>query len=71
MERRQREPQEADITISGIQLNTAQSMTVRVAVTSMLMRMDDDESRAELGEIGDLYRARLVEVQGLIAKTCR
>lgn len=47
---------EADIMINGVTLTHAQSMAVRVAVTSFLM--DLPERLADLGPIGPLYQAR-------------
>lgn len=57
---------EADIVINGVTLTHAQSMSVRVAVTGMLIELADPEHMDNLGQIGPLYRARLVEVQDLI-----
>jgi hypothetical protein len=66
---------EADIVINGVRLTFAQSMSVRVAVSSFLMELASDErdpdlggqTRMEaLGPIGPLYQARLSEVQDII-----
>ncbi len=65
------EPREADITISGVVLSEAQSMTVRVAVSSMQMQLGDPEFSAALGKVADAYRARLGEVLALIMRTAR
>lgn len=57
---------EADIVINSVRLTFAQSMALRVAVTSFLVDLDDPERMADLGEIGPLYQARLGEVQDII-----
>ncbi len=57
---------EAKITIGSVELNNAQSMAVRVAVSSMLMELQDQEHRKALGDIAELYEARLQEVQTII-----
>lgn len=57
---------EADITINGKPLNFAQSMVVRVAVSSFLMELDDPDYRKGLGPVADGYEARLQEVQAMI-----
>ena len=57
---------EAQIVINGVQLNSAQSMVVRVAVSSMLTELQDPDYRKSLGEIAAGYEARLTEVQTLI-----
>lgn len=57
---------EADIVINGVRLTFAQSMAVRVAVTSFLVDLDEPERMADLGDVGPLYRARLGEVQDII-----
>lgn len=55
---------EADIVINGVTLTHAQSMAVRVAVTSFLVDLPD--RLVDLGPIGPLYQARLGEVQDII-----
>lgn len=62
---------EANIRVSGEDLNFGQSMAVRVAVSSFLMSMSDPETRANLGVIADGYHDRLKEVEGLIFKAFR
>jgi len=57
---------EAKITIAGTELNSAQSMVVRVTVSSMLTELADPAFRRELGEIAELYQKCLGEVQRLI-----
>lgn len=64
-----REWREADITISGVQLNFAQSMTVRVAVANMLLELQDPNHREALGAVAEGYGARLLEVQSLILRS--
>jgi hypothetical protein len=59
---------EATITINGVELNSAQSMAIRVAVAGMLTELAEPAHRQKLGEIGPLYQARLGEVQELILK---
>lgn len=53
---------EADVMVNGIELNFAQSMTLRVALSSFLMCCN----AVELGEIGPLYAARCREILELI-----
>lgn len=55
---------EADVEIDGVRLNFAQSMTLRVAVSSFLMSCASEGSG--LGEIGKLYAIRSREILGLI-----
>lgn len=56
------------ITINGIQLTTAQAMTVRVAIEANLSSIleyglgDDDASK----DIADLYIKRSREIQGIM-----
>ena len=59
--------QEAKIVIGGTELNNAQSMSVRVAVSSMLTELNDEGYRRELGSIAELYQANLGEVGELIS----
>jgi hypothetical protein len=60
---------EPDIIINGVRLNTAQAMTVRVALTSFGLEMnepdalgDDEHGRA----MSKLYRERAAEVVRLM-----
>jgi hypothetical protein len=53
---------EADVAISGIELDFAQSMTLRVAVGSFLMSC----KAIDLGEIGPLYAERCQEILKVI-----
>ena len=58
---------EADIQIGNVQLDPAQAIIVRVAVTDLLTRLGiDHELRDSLGEVGQIYERRLREVQSLI-----
>ena len=58
---------EADIQIGSVHLNPAQAIIVRVAVTDLLTRLAvDHELRDSLGEVGQIYERRLLEVQSLI-----
>jgi hypothetical protein len=60
--------QEPAITINGVALDTAQSMTVRVAVMNMEMELQEPDHMAALGQVGTLYQARLREVIHLMVK---
>lgn len=53
---------EADVFVNGKMLNFAQSMTLRVALSSFLMCCNDDS----LEEIGKLYAARCREILEII-----
>ena len=58
---------EAGIQIGNVQLNPAQAMVVRVAVTDLLTRLALDHGvRESLGEVGPVYEQRLREVESLI-----
>lgn len=63
---------EADIVISGVKLTEAQSMTLRVALNSWLLWLeenglgDDENGRA----LADGYHARGIEILKLMHKTC-
>jgi hypothetical protein len=56
------EPTEPNIVINGIMLTTGQAMTLRVAVGNFLIELQDEEYLRALGEIGLLYRQRLIEI---------
>jgi len=68
---------EADMTISGVVLSTAQSLTVRVALQQMAMTLrhnlnsvsedDDDHGRA----LDKAYLERIAELNRLIALTAK
>ena len=53
---------EADVVINDVTLDFAQSMTLRVAVSTFLMCTGS----AELGEIGPLYAERCREILAVI-----
>ncbi len=57
---------EAHIVINGTTLNEAQSMTVRVAVSSMRMELSDPEQCAKLGPIAEGYKNRLSELEEIL-----
>lgn len=58
---------EPAIRINGTALTFAQAMTIRVAVGSFLMTVNDQGARQELGiGLADGYRARLLEVEALM-----
>lgn len=59
-------PKEASITVGGRVLSPAQSASVRVAVSGMLMELQDPEHRQALGEIAGAYEDRLREVELLL-----
>lgn len=62
------ERKEAEIVINGVKLTHAQSMSVRAAVSSMLMDLAEPELVRALGMIGPLYKAKLGEVMTMIIK---
>ena len=53
---------EADVVVNGVPLDFAQSMTLRVALSSFLMCCQDEA----LGAIGPLYAQRCEEMLKLI-----
>jgi hypothetical protein len=62
---------EADIVINGVKLNTAQSMTLRVAISMFIMDMKQPNALGgdETGEgIRQGYLRNAGEVQGIIFK---
>lgn len=58
---------EADVFINGEELNFAQSMTLRVAISSFLMCCQVEE----LGAIGPLYAERCREILKLIEENIK
>jgi hypothetical protein len=61
---------EAKIKIGRFPLNTAQSMTVRVALQHFLSQLDDTEFSRDLGDDQDrLYKRRLTEINEMIVIT--
>lgn len=59
---------EADITINGVHLSRAQSMSVRVAIGQMLLSVREPEFAADLGPVAALYEERLAEVERIIIR---
>ena len=57
---------EANIRINSHTLTFAQAMTVRVAVTSFLMQVQDPKTRELLGPIAEGYEAQLISVMRLL-----
>ncbi len=57
---------EAKITINGIELTEAQSMSVRTAVANSLMNLSDEKFMEDMGPIGPPLQQRLSEVQKAI-----
>ena len=63
---------EAKVSISGYSLTEGQSLTLRVAVTSFLMFVHDEEFGEKLGSpLRENYIARSNEIMELIMKTAR
>jgi len=61
---------EADMTISGVPLTTAQSLTVRLALqqyAGFLSGLPIEEK----GTVEMSYLARIQEINDLISRTCR
>jgi hypothetical protein len=57
---------EPDITINGVRLGEAHAATVRVAVMHMESWVSTPSNREGLGEVGDLYRDRLHELERMM-----
>lgn len=57
------------ISINGVPLTAAQAMTVRVAVGSFILELQDEDYVKDLGPIGPLYRERLGEIARLLRST--
>lgn len=57
---------EADITINGKTLSFAESMTLRVAITSFLMQVVSKENARLLGPISGGYRENLMTIEAKI-----
>jgi len=60
---------EATIIINGVRLSNAQSMAVRVAISTMRIGLTDPEGRKALGRIAKGYNLRLSEVENIILET--
>jgi len=54
---------EAEVTINGVTLTFAESMTLRVAVTSFLMQVSNPETAALLGPVSVGYRDQLMNIE--------
>ena len=58
---------EADVRVNGTKLTTAQSLSLRVAVTNLITEIvTDTEFRASLGDVAQHYIDRLREVEVLM-----
>jgi hypothetical protein len=57
---------EADITINGHMLTFAESMTVRVALTSFQMFVAEASNREALGAVATGYQAQLRSILTMI-----
>lgn len=58
---------EPRITINGHELNDAQASTVRCAIESLASVIEDDASGpCEIGNIGQSYMLRIMEIRGMI-----
>ena len=62
-------PKEAHVVVDSIVLTQAQTTSVRVAVSSFLMQLNDPEQCRLLGPIADGYRARMREVEALLVRS--
>lgn len=60
---------EANVCINGHTLTLAQSMTLRVAIGSFLIDVNNPEFASELGPIGEGYRRCLGEISLMLHKT--
>jgi hypothetical protein len=57
---------EASITVNGVALTFAESMTMRVALGSFLMYVSDPETAGKLGPIADGYREQLQSISRIL-----
>lgn len=57
---------EAEVIINGVQLTFAESLTLRVAVTSFLMQVSTPETTALLGPVSAGYRTNLMSIEDKI-----
>jgi hypothetical protein len=62
---------EATIRIGTADLTFAQSMSIRVAVSNMLLQLQDAEYRKSLGPVAEGYENRLHEVLKLLLAAAR
>lgn len=58
--------EEADITINGVKLNDAQSMTVRVAIDTLANVLAEGLEDAETKMLADRYAESLSRIQALL-----
>jgi hypothetical protein len=58
--------EEAEITISGVKLTDAESMTVRVAIDTLANVLADSLEESEGRALTDLYMASLSKIQALL-----
>ncbi len=61
---------EAKIQVGDYVLSEAQSMAVRVAVSTFLGQLADETFVEDLGPIGPAYKARLAEVERIMVEQC-
>jgi hypothetical protein len=57
---------EAEITISGVKLTDAESMTVRVAIDTLANVLAEGLEEKESGTLIDLYMSSLSRIQSLL-----
>lgn len=63
---------EADVDISGTRLTFAQSLSLRVAVSSFRLQLDDPQFRRGIGEIlARNYDVHLARVEQLLIESAR
>lgn len=59
---------EATITVNGVELSFAESLAVRVAVTSFRMQVNDTETKELLGPVSQGYDNQLAHVEELMRR---
>jgi hypothetical protein len=59
---------EAEITISGVKLSDAESMTVRVAIDTLANVLAEGVEEKESRALSDLYQASLIRIQALLER---
>jgi hypothetical protein len=59
-------PREPHIIINGHELNEAQAMTVRVALSLFAIELENNKFRDDLGAMGRLYQMRQREIMALM-----
>ena len=62
---------EAGMTISGVELTEAQSLTVRVALQSFGLYLEDQLKKDGRDALWEAYLKRIVEINGLIMRSAR